>query len=263
MNYDTILFSSGDGVARITLNRPERLNAFSEQLHEDLRDAIGTVRADASVRVLLLTGAGRGFCAGQDLSERAPLANGETRDLSSTLERNYLPLILSLRALEIPVIGAVNGVAAGAGVSLALACDIVLAAKSASFVLAFAKLGLVPDAGATYFLPRLIGPARALAVSMLGERISAEQAAQWGMIWRCVEDGELAAEAGKLAQHFACAPTRGVARTKQVMDASLGNGLREQLGLEGKLQSELGRTQDYAEGVRAFLEKRAPNFVGA
>jgi 2-(1,2-epoxy-1,2-dihydrophenyl)acetyl-CoA isomerase len=227
-----------------------------------LRDAIGKVRADSSVRVLVLSGAGRGFCAGQDLSERKPVVNGEPRDLSAGLERNYKPLILSLHTLALPVIGAINGVAAGAGVSLALACDIVIAAKSASFVLAFAKLGLVPDAGLTYFLPRLIGPGRARAVSMLGERVGAEQAAQWGMIWRSVEDADLAAETGKLAQHFAQAPTRGVALTKQVIDASYDNGLGAQISLEAKLQAELGRTHDYAEGVAAFLEKRVAKFTG-
>jgi 2-(1,2-epoxy-1,2-dihydrophenyl)acetyl-CoA isomerase len=263
MSYQTILFSNQGGIARITLNRPERLNAFSEQMHEDLRDAIGKVRTDSAARVLVLSGAGRGFCAGQDLSERKPVVNGEPRDLSTTLERNYKPLILSLRTLDLPVIGVVNGVAAGAGVSLALACDIVIAAKSASFILAFAKLGLVPDAGLTYFLPRLIGQSRARAVSMLGERIGAEQAAQWGMIWRCVEDADLAAESDKLAAHFAQAPTRGVALTKQVIDASYDNGLGAQISLEAKLQAELGRTNDYKEGVAAFLEKRMAKFTGS
>ena len=249
-------------VSLIALNRPERLNAMSFDTVMPLFDALARVGADNDTWVVVLTGAGRGFCAGQDLSERKPVVNGEPRDLSAGLERNYKPLILSLRTLDLPVIGAVNGVAAGAGVSLALACDIVIAAKSASFILAFAKLGLVPDAGLTHFLPRLIGAARARAVSMLGERISAEQAAQWGMIWRCVEDADLAAETDKLAQHFAQAPTRGVALTKQVIDASYDNGLGAQISLEAKLQAELGRTHDYKEGVSAFLEKRVAKFTG-
>lgn len=262
MSYENIRFSINDGIARLTLNRPERLNAFSEGMHADLRDAIGKLRADASARVLVLSGAGRGFCAGQDLTERKPDPGGAKRDLSSTLEKNYKPLILSLRELPLPVIGAINGVTAGAGVSLALACDIVIAAKSASFVFAFAKLGLVPDAGATHFLPRLIGSARAKAVAMLGERINAEQAAQWGMIWRCVEDAELASEVDKLARHFAQAPTLGVARTKQALDSAFERDLAAQISYEAQLQRDLGMSQDFAEGVTAFLEKRAPKFSG-
>src|SRR5262250_849858 len=190
MSYQNILFSSEAGIARITLNRPDRLNSFTDAMHAELRDSLAKVKGDASLRVLLLTGAGRGFCAGQDLGDRAVAPGGESVDLGASIERNYKPLILGLRALPLPVVCAVNGVAAGAGANIALACDIVIAAKSASFIQAFCKIGLIPDSGGTYFLPRIIGTARAMGLAMLGDKLSAEQAEQWGLIWRCVEDGE-------------------------------------------------------------------------
>jgi 2-(1,2-epoxy-1,2-dihydrophenyl)acetyl-CoA isomerase len=262
MTFEHILFSVDAGIARLTLNRPDRLNSFNDAMHAEVRDALGKVRGDASVRVLLLTGAGRGFCAGQDLSDRAVAASDLPVDLGASIERNYRPLVLGLRALPVPVICAVNGVAAGAGANLAFACDIVIAARSASFIEAFAKLGLVPDTGGTYFLPRLIGTARAMGMALLGEKISAEQAATWGLIWQCVDDAELAAAAGRLATHFASAPTRGIARTKQAIYSSAGNSLDAQLDLERDFVRELGSSDDYREGVAAFMAKRPPRFTG-
>jgi len=262
MSYQNILFASEGGIARLTLNRPDRLNSFTDAMHAELRDALAQVRADPSVRVLLLTGAGRGFCAGQDLSDRAVAPGGDPVDLGDSVERNYKPLVLGLRALPLPVVCVVNGVAAGAGANLALACDLVLAAKSASFLEPFCKLGLVPDTGGTYFLPRLLGTARAMGVAMLGDKITAEQAAQWGLIWRCVDDAELPAVTEKLLAHLAQAPTRGLARTKQAFYASPANTLAVQLDLERDLMRELGASEDYREGVAAFLAKRPPRFTG-
>ena len=227
-------------------------------MHAEVRDALGTVRADASARVLLLTGAGRGFCAGQDLGDRAVAPGGAPVDLGASIERNYKPLVLALRALPLPVICAVNGVAAGAGANLALACDIVIAAKSASFIEAFCKLGLIPDTGGTYFLPRLVGTARAMGLAMLGDKLSAEQAAAWGLIWQCVDDAELPAVADRLLAHFATAPTRGLARTKEALYASPANTLEAQLDLERDFMRELGYSDDYREGVAAFVAKRPP-----
>src|SRR5437899_10056730 len=185
MNYETILFSIDEGIARLTLNRPDRLNSFNDAMHAELRDALARVKDDAAVRVLLLTGAGRGFCAGQHLSDRAVAPGEEPVDLGASIERNYKPLILALRALPLPVICAVNGVAAGAGANIALACDLVIAARSASFIQAFAKIGLLPDSGGTYFLPRLVGSARAMGLALLADKLSAEDAAEWGLIWQC------------------------------------------------------------------------------
>jgi 2-(1,2-epoxy-1,2-dihydrophenyl)acetyl-CoA isomerase len=261
MNYQHIIFSLEAGIARITLNRPDRLNSFNADMHLELRDAMARTR-DGNARVLLLTGAGRGFCAGQDLADRNVSAGSEPIDLGFTIETYYTPLILGLRALEMPIICAVNGVAAGAGASIALACDIVLAARSASFIQAFCKLGLVPDAGGTWALPRLVGTARAMGLAMLGEKLSAEHAADWGLIWKCLDDDKLMAEAERLAVHFSTAPTRGLARTKQAIYASSGNNLEQQLELERASQQELGFGHDYPEGVAAFMEKRSPNFTG-
>ena len=261
MNYQHIIFSLESGIARITLNRPDRLNSFNADMHLELRDALQRIR-DGGARVLLLTGAGRGFCAGQDLADRNVSAGAEPVDLGYTIETFYRPLILGLRALEMPIICAVNGVAAGAGASIALACDIVLAARSASFIQAFCKLGLVPDAGGTWALPRLVGSARAMGLAMLGDKLSAEQAADWGLIWKCVDDDQLMAEADKLAVHFSTAPTKGLARTKQAIYASGGNSLEQQLDLERASQQELGFGHDYREGVAAFMEKRSPSFTG-
>jgi 2-(1,2-epoxy-1,2-dihydrophenyl)acetyl-CoA isomerase len=261
MSYHSILFSVNDGVARLTLNRPDKLNSFTSAMHGEVRDALGRVRAEGA-RVLVLTGAGRGFCAGQDLSDRAVAPGGKGADLGESIERNYTPLILSLRALPMPVIAAVNGVAAGAGANLALACDLVVAARSASFVQAFCRLGLVPDSGGTWTLPRLVGNARALGLAMLGDKLPAQQAADWGMIWRCVEDAELAATVDALAAQLAAAPTLGLARTKQAIYGAWDRTLAEQLDVERDLQRELGGSQDYAEGVAAFIEKRTPRFVG-
>lgn len=261
MSDPTILCAADGGIARITLNRPERLNSFNARMHEEMRAALGRAAADG-VRVLVLTGAGRGFCAGQDLGDRQVTPDGARADLGESIERNYKPLVLALRSFPAPTVAAVNGVAAGAGASLALACDLVVAAKSASFIQAFGKLGLVPDSGATWFLPRLVGSARAIGLAMLGERLSASDAAAWGLIWRCIEDDAFAAEVDALAAALAAAPTRGLVRTRDALQASATNTLAAQLDVERDFQRELGHTSDYAEGVAAFAAKRAPRFTG-
>jgi len=252
----TILVEARGGYRRITLNRPQRLNALTAEMGDALLAALEAAEADAACRAVLLTGAGRGFCAGQDLSQ----VGGEV-DLAELLD-HYNPVIRKLRALPMPVVCAVNGVAAGAGANLALACDIVLAARSASFVQAFARIGLVPDCGGTWFLPRLVGGARARALAMLAEPLPAETAAAWGLIWRAVDDAELMPEAEALAARLAAQATAGLALTKFALDLSAANDLGRQLDLERDFQAEAGKTPDYAEGVRAFLEKRAPIFTG-
>jgi len=262
MNYKNILFDISDGIATLTLNRPDKLNSFTAEMHGEVRLALEQVAADRSARVLVLTGAGRGFCAGQDLGDRAVAPGGAPVDLGESVEKYYAPLVLSLRALPMPVICAVNGVAAGAGANIALACDIVIAARSASFNEVFCKLGLIPDTGGTYFLPRLIGSARATGLAMLGDRLSAERAEQWGLIWKCVDDAALAGEVAALAKHFSTAPTLGLARAKQALQASGLNTLEQQLALEAGMMRELGYTEDYREGVSAFMEKRSPAFKG-
>lgn len=262
MVYESILFDIRDGIARLTLNRPDRLNSFTAAMHLEVREALERVQADQSVRVLVLTGAGRGFCAGQDLADRAVASGDAAVDLGESMEKYYGPLVLTLRALPIPVICAVNGVAAGAGANIALGCDIVIAARSASFIEAFCRLGLIPDTGGTYFLPRLIGTARAVGLSMLGDKLSAERAENWGLIWKCVDDDKLAQEAQALAQHFSRAATQGLARMKQALQASPANTLEQQLNLERDFMRELGYSADYREGVSAFMEKREPKFRG-
>ena len=263
MSYESILFESNAGVARMTLNRPERLNSFNATMQREVRSVLTELAAGSSTRVLIITGAGRGFCAGQDLGDRAVAPGGESADLGESIEKYYKPLVLALRRLPIPVIAAVNGVAAGAGANIALACDLVIAARSASFVQAFSRLGLVPDSGGTWFLPRLVGNARALGLALLGEKLAAATAAEWGLIWKCVEDSELAAVVDLLARQLAEAPTLGIARTKQAMYDGWARTLEQQLDVERDYQRELGRTADYAEGVAAFTQKRAPRFVGS
>jgi len=261
MSQQHILFSLDAGIARITLNRPDRLNSLNVDMHMELREAIARTR-DGGARVLLLTGAGRGFCAGQDLADRNVSADAAPVDLGYTIETYYRPLILSLRALEMPVICAVNGVAAGAGASIALACDIVLAARSASFIQAFCRIGLMPDCGGTYFLPRLVGTARAMGLALLGDKLPAEQAADWGLIWKVVDDDKLATESQALARHLATQPTKGLALIKQALQQSAANTIAEQLAVEAELQRAAGKTADYREGVAAFMGKRPANFTG-
>lgn len=263
MAFQNILFEINDGIARLTLNRPDKLNSFTTAMHLEVREALERVKSDRSVRVLVLTGAGRGFCAGQDLADRSVAPGSSAVDLGDSVKKYYAPLVLTLRNLPMPVICAVNGVAAGAGANLALAADIVIAAKSASFVEAFCRLGLIPDTGGTYFLPRAIGTARTLGLAMLGETLSAERAESWGLIWKCVDDDALATEVANLARHFSTAPTKGLARTKQAIYASPANTLEQQLDLECDYMRELGNSHDYREGVNAFMEKRQPQFNGA
>ena len=262
MTYESILLQSTGGIARVTLNRPDRLNSFTAKMHEELRDALAKVRADTSARALLLTGAGRGFCAGQDLSDRAVAPGDAPVDLGASIEANYRPLVLALQSFPMPVVCAVNGVAAGAGANIALACDLVVAAKSASFIQAFCKIGLIPDSGGTFFLPRLVGTARAMGLALLGDKLSAQQAADWGLIWKCVDDAELVPTVDALLGQIALAPTRGLVATRRALHASSHATLETQLDLERDLQRELGNSADYREGVAAFLAKRAPQFTG-
>ena len=258
MAYEFITVSTDQGVCIVTLNRPDVLNAFNRPMARELQAAIAAAAGDASVRALLLTGAGRGFCAGQDLGE----AMSANLDLGEIVKTSYNPIILAIRNLEKPVVCAVNGVAAGAGANLALACDLVVAAEDASFIQSFSKVGLVPDTSGTFFLPRLIGPARATALMFLAEKLPATKALEWGMIYQVVPPSVLLETATSLARQLAAMPTRGLALAKQALNASFANDLEAQLGVEEQMQRQAGRTEDYAEGVRAFLEKRKPNYVG-
>ncbi|AJX17031.1 2-(1,2-epoxy-1,2-dihydrophenyl)acetyl-CoA isomerase PaaG [Burkholderia ubonensis] len=247
-------------VATITLNRPDKLNSFTRAMHRELQSALDDVESGGA-RALILTGAGRGFCAGQDLAD-LDFTPGASTDLGALIDEHFNPLVRRLQRLPVPVIAAVNGTAAGAGANLALACDLVLAARSSSFIQAFVKIGLVPDSGGTWFLPQRIGMARALGLALTGDKLSAEQAEQWGLIWRTVDDDALASTARQLAAQLAQQPTLAIASVKQAMRESTTHTLDQQLDLERDLQRKLGQSHDYAEGVKAFIEKRAPRFEG-
>lgn len=264
MTFENIQFDVAAGVARLTLNRPDKLNSFTGAMHAEIRTALDGIQADKSVRVLVLTGAGRGFCAGQDLAdpEMAVQAGAPMPDIGNVVETHYKPLILRLQNLRVPTIAAVNGIAAGAGASVALACDLVVATKSASFLQAFSKIGLVPDTGGTWFLPQRVGMARAMGLALLADKLPAEKAAEWGLIWQAVEDAEFVATVDALAAKLAAMPTKALVRTRQAMHAAPMHTLEQQLSLEGGFMRELGWSPDYAEGVAAFMEKRAPRFSG-
>jgi 2-(1,2-epoxy-1,2-dihydrophenyl)acetyl-CoA isomerase len=256
-----ILFDTTDGVAKITLNRPEVLNSFNRPMARELSDALRRVGADSTLRAVLLTGVGRGFCAGQDLAEAAP-KDGPMPDLGDIVRDSYNPVIRAIRTLEKPVVCAVNGVAAGAGANLALACDILFASRDASFIQSFSKIGVTPDSGGTFLLPRIVGLHRATVLTMLAEKLSAEQAREWGMVYQVCDPDALIEMAFATAKQLAAQPTRGLGLTKRGFNRSLGVDLDSQLDFEEELQREAGRTADYAEGVRAFLEKRKPTFKG-
>lgn len=259
---DTVLVALENGVLRLTLNRPEKLNSFNEKMHLELRDGFLRAEQDADVRAVLLTGSGRGFCAGQDLGDRDPRKGQPAPDLGKTLDTFYNPTLRLIRSLEKPVVCAVNGVAAGAGANIAFACDIVLAAKSAKFIQAFAKIGLVPDAGGTWSLTQLVGPARAKGLALTAEPLMAEKAESWGLIWKAVEDDALMDVATVLARSLAAGPTRGLGMTKMLIQEASTNSFDAQLDAERDAQQIAGKSADYAEGVTAFLEKRKPNFTG-
>src|SRR5215210_3921799 len=258
MAYETIDFKADGPIARIALNRPDRLNSFNAQMHEELRDALASLD---HARVVVLTGAGRGFCAGQDLNDRA-VAPGETVDLGDTVEQSWNPLIRTLTSLPQPVIASVNGVAAGAGANIALACDIVVAAKSAKFIQSFSAIGLIPDSGGTWALPRLVGQARALGLTLTGEPLPAEKAEEWGMIWKAVDDDALDAEVDAVANKLASLPPLGLAAIKDMIRSSWQYALDEELERQAGAMRRLGFTADYREGVAAFLERREPTFTG-
>ena len=261
MDTRTVRLDVDAGIARLTLDRPDKLNAFSRTMHAHLREALDRIERDDAIRAVVLTGAGRAFCAGQDLADLS-FEPGNMTDLGTLIDENFNPLILRLRALPKPVVARVTGIAAGAGASLALACDLVIAARSASFLQAFVNIGLVPDSGSTWFLPQRVGHARAMGMAMLGERLPAERAEQWGLIWKCVDDDALDAEVEALAGRLAAMPTRALAAIKQSINAAQTQTLDVQLDLERDLQRELGASHDYSEGVNAFLEKRKPAFTG-
>ena len=258
MTYETIQATNADGIARITLNRPDRLNSFTRAMHAELRDALGKL---GDARVVVLTGAGRGFCAGQDLNDRA-VSPGESVDLGETVEESWNPLVRMLASLPQPVIARVNGVAAGAGANVALACDLVIAAKSAKFIQSFSALGLIPDSGGSWHLPRLVGQARALGLALTGEPLPAEKAAEWGLIWKAVDDEALDAEVDAVAAKLATLPPLGLAAIKQILRSSWSRSLDEELDLQRDEMRRLGFTSDYREGVAAFLEKRPAKFTG-
>jgi len=259
MAYETIEFNLADGVARLTLNRPDRLNSFTVRMHEEVADALARLEG---ARCLVLTGAGRGFCAGQDLNDRAVAPGGAAVDLGESVEKRWNPLVKRLTNLPFPVIARVNGVAAGAGANLAIACDIVIAARSAKFIQSFAAIGLIPDSGGTWALPRLVGQARALGLALTGEPLPAERAAEWGLIWKAVEDDQLDVEVDALAARFASGPTRGLAAIKRMIRESWEQTLPQELERQRDMMRELGFSEDYREGVAAFMEKRKPVFQG-
>lgn len=260
--YQTILLEKSNGVAKVTLNRPDKLNSFNVQMHEELQAALDDIATDGESRAVLLTGAGRGFCAGQDLGDRAVSSDQAAPDLGMSVEKFYNPLIRRLTNLKMPVICALNGVAAGAGASVVMACDIVIAARSSSFILSFAKVGLVPDSGSSWHFARAIGLPRAKAMAMLGNKVKAEQAEQWGLIYQVVDDEKLMDEATQMANHLAKQPTEALANIKELVHTSFDYALNDQLERERKAMQHLGRSHDYREGVASFMEKREPKFKG-
>ena len=260
MSYETILFERDGPIARITLNRPDRLNSFNQQMHHELAEVLREQLEDS--RVIVLTGAGRGFCAGQDLNDRAVSTGDHPVDLGMTVETAGNPLVRNLTNLPQPVIARVNGVAAGAGANVALACDIVVAARSARFIQSFSAIGLIPDSGGTWVLPRLVGQARAMALALTGEPLSAEKAEEWGLIWKCVDDEALDAEVDALAHKLASLPPLGLAAIKKMLRETWAHTLDQELHHQRDAMRRLGFSQDYREGVAAFIEKREPNFVG-
>jgi len=262
MDQDCVLCDYRDGVARITLNRPDRLNSFNDGMHDTIAAFLDRIEKMPDLRVLLITGNGRAFCSGQDQSDRKPLPAGQKRDMGAALERYYKPLILRLRALPAPVVCAMNGLAVGIGATVVLACDIIIAAESAYFLQGFTRLGLMPDGGGSQFLPQRIGPARAMGLCLLNDKLPARQAEQWGLIWRCVPDTEFAAETENLVARLARGATRALALTKQAIYAAQSNSLEQQLDLEMVSQRALGYTDDYQEGAAAFREKRDAVFKG-
>ncbi len=261
MSDPLVLVSDSGAVRTLTLNRPSSLNSFTAVMHAELRDALDAAAAQKTVRAVIITGAGRGFCAGQDLNDpEMTTGSGSAPDIGAVIERNYQPLALRLQSMPVPIVAAVNGVAAGAGANLALGCDIVIAARSASFIQAFSKIGLIPDCGGTWLLPRLMGRARALGYAMTGERLAAEEAARIGLIWQCVDDSALADTAAALAGRLAAMPVQALVDTRQALDAAQRMSLPDALSLEADVQRRLGYAADYAEGVAAFRAKRAPQF---
>ena len=262
MSDQNILFEAQAGIARLTLNRPDKLNSFTSAMHAELRAALATVQTDKTIRVLVISGAGRAFCAGQDLADPDMAMGPMLPDIGNVVEENYKPLILGLQNLRVPTIAQVNGIAAGAGASLALACDLVIAAKSAYFLQAFSKIGLIPDTGGTWFLPQRVGMARAMGLAMLADKLPAEKAEHWGLIWQAVDDAELATTVDKLAAQLAQMPTRALVATRLALHAAPNHTLEQQLSFEAGFMRELGWRDDFKEGVAAFQQKRAPKFTG-
>lgn len=262
MDYQTIIVKQENAVGYLTLNRPKQLNSFNETMHNEVAQVLKDWADNNEIRAIVITAEGRGFCAGQDLSDRVVDPDAAAPDLGASIEKYYNPLIKRITSMPKPVICAVNGVAAGAGANIAFACDIVVAARSASFIQAFCRLGLVPDSGGTWFLPRLVGRAQAMGLALLGDKLSAEQALQLGMIWQVVDDQQLADETTKLAEHLAKQPTYGLSLIKKAIHAAAHNNLDDQLILERDLQRMAGRSSDYREGVQAFMQKRTPEYKG-